>query len=70
MIIEETETKDLMLFREHEKVCCPLCGGKMHKADAAKDKNSSFVWFECNQTYCSGWLVQTINRYNIEYCPA
>jgi hypothetical protein len=68
MILAEAETKNRASFREKEKVCCPLCGEKMHKADTSKDKNSSFVWFECDQKYCSGGLVQTTNWFQ-EYRP-
>jgi hypothetical protein len=63
MILADVETKKQITFRENEKVCCPLCGGKMHKADTVKDKNSAFAWFECDQKYCSGWLVQTTNLF-------
>ncbi len=59
MILAETETKTRVSIREMETASCPLCGGKMHKSDAPHEKKSHFVWFECDQKNCSGWLVQT-----------
>ena len=61
MILAETQTKPVVTVIRDEKVCCPLCGGKMHKSDPARDtaKNAPFVWYECAEKYCSGWLVKT-----------
>jgi hypothetical protein len=61
MILAETQTKPVDSVPRNEKVSCPLCGGKMHKSDPARDtvKNASFVWYECDQRFCSGWLVKT-----------
>ncbi len=61
MIVAEAEINNQISFRENEKACCPLCGSKMHRTDTPKDKSSSFIWLECDQKYCSGWLVQTTN---------
>jgi len=59
MIVQEARNKNRPAGLVREKVCCPLCGGHMHKADDARERNTPFHWFECDRRDCSGWLVQT-----------
>ena len=65
MILEEIRTKPRLSHPLKEKVCCPLCGGKVHKTDDTRERNSPFLWFECDRKDCSGWLVQTTSWFQI-----